>query len=1433
MKYLLSKQLIFFITFSLFLFCSQDSKSQVSADFSANVTEGCSPLLVSFNDLSSGNIIDYHWKFGNNNSSDTSAPSATYISPGSYTVTLIVFGSGGQVDSVVKQNYITVFANPVVDFSASKTTSCLPATIDFSDLTTPGSGQITNWQWDFGDGSASNQQNPTHTYQGLGTYTVSLQVADDNGCSHFFFRDDYINIVNPPNASFSGSNLTGCDAPHTVNFSSNSSGTPPFTYDWDFGDGNTSTQENPSHTYNNTGNYTVKLIVSDQSGCLDSMVRNNYVSINTPTAQIGLNTNYGCTTPATFFQFTNQSTGPQNFVLWNFGDNSIAQTQNPTHVYNNPGVYTVTLITGNSACRDTVTEEIFVQQLEADFEMDQQIACEPPLNVNFTDLSDNAVSWDWDFGDGNTSSDQNPSHTYTVEDSFAITLTVTDTVGCVSTHSDFAIVDIPELTIDALILDHCIPVNAFFSPTLNSVDPAQSYSWDFGDGGTSTAQVPQYTYTDTGEFTVTLDITTQLGCVVSDTIVVLTGDKPTIFDAHFVEDSVCRKEGTTLNITSDFAEEYQGQVPGDDDDPAVIADSNVITSNSKGFIYTPIIIKGIHNECEGDEFVFNDTLKLYGPFCAEIFTQINCDSLYTVHFSHNGVGYQLTDWDFGNGTTSTKNFPSCPYASRGSYDVTLTLTDTITGCTYVKETTVDITDPKARYTITDTLGCSPLRFVVEDDSSQDASGFSWVSNNSNLNFSGAGPDTFTVAPGDYYLSLIVSDNNGCTDTTTKNIKAYGHENLINASATAECVPYTLDVSASVTADTSVSSYTWNIGGSIYSDSLASHEFTSAGNYSVNLTTTDHFGCSTTSSVQFIAADPQAGFTPNKQLACIGENVTFVNTSSPSTGLNYQWDFGDGNTSTQRIPTHQYTYNDTFTVSLFIADQYGCSDTMVRTNIVRTFSPTADFTESDTTAPCPPLFVNFTDQSSDDVVSWSWRFGDNSGSVLEDPGHSYNRPGDFDVQLIVTNSAGCKDTLIKPELINIGGPTGNFVINPPEGCRPLTSSFNIVNANDVAQVTWDFGDGFSANGDTVSHTYTRSGVYYPNVVLLNANNCSFSYERIDTVVVDTLIADFSTSAPDACIPANLSAVDLSEGNVVNWTWVTDSNTYSGQSFPSQLFTEEGDYNLKLIVENPRGCLDSVEKTFTAHPLPYVEISGDTFFCANQTRQLFATDDPDYAYQWMPETGLDDPNSASPNAVLDESISFQVVVSDENSCKDTSEFHDIFVFPELMAEAEPDTTIVMGDTAFLRSSLNLPVTGYEWTPSSSLSCDDCPNPSAFPLETTTYTLVVEDTVGCTEKTTMVEVVVVDDIKIAMPEVFTPNSDDVNDLLFVRGWNIKELVYFKIFNRWGELIFETENINEGWDGTYKGEPQNMDSYAYVIKALSYTEKEAEARGSFSLVR
>ena len=147
--------------------------------------------------------------------------------------------------------------------------------------------------------------------------------------------------------------------------------------------------------------------------------------------------------------------------------------------------------------------------------------------------------------------------------------------------------------------------------------------------------------------------------------------------------------------------------------------------------------------------------------------------------------------------------------------------------------------------------------------------------------------------------------------------------------------------------------------------------------------------------------------------------------------------------------------------------------------------------------------------------------------------------------------------------------------------------------------------------------------------------------------------------------------------------------------------------------------------------------------------------------------------------------------------------------------------------------MPVTGYSWISDPTLSCDTCLHPWASPLQTTEYVVQIQDTVGCDQITLKVLIIVNDEVKVAVPEAFSPNEDGINDLLFVQGVGIKELLEFRIYNRWGELVFETSDLEEGWDGNYRGEPQDIGSFVYVARVKSYSDREVVRKGSFSLLR
>jgi PKD repeat protein len=315
---------------------------------------------------------------------------------------------------------------------------------------------------------------------------------------------------NPPVAEFSGSPTSGC-APLTVNFTDLSTGEID-TWDWTFGDGGTSTAQNPSHQYANPGTYTVSLTVSGSNGS-DTETKTGYITVDeAPVAGFVGSPTSGCA-PLTV-NFTNQSTGTITSYDWDFGDGGSSTAASPSHQYPNPGTYTVTLTVTGPCGSDAEVKTNYISvgaTLVADFSGTPTSGCSP-LTVNFTDASTGDItSYDWDFGDGGTSTAQNPSHQYTSPGDYTVTLTVTGSCGSDSeVKTDYITVDGPP------VADfYGDPTSGSAPLTVSFYDQSSgqvtSYDWDFGDGGTSTAQNPIYDYALAGDYTVTLTVTGPCG----------------------------------------------------------------------------------------------------------------------------------------------------------------------------------------------------------------------------------------------------------------------------------------------------------------------------------------------------------------------------------------------------------------------------------------------------------------------------------------------------------------------------------------------------------------------------------------------------------------------------------------------------------------------------------------------------------------------------------------------------------------------------------------------------------------------------------------------------------------------------------------------------------------------------------------------------------
>ena len=461
------------------------------ADFSTNITMGNAPLIVLFTDQSTGSPISWLWDFGDGiDSKHAMNATHTFTTPGTYTVTLTVTNAAGS-NSVTKAGYITVTSvapvvKPVADFyspeveqarSTGEGVSSSTA-ISFIDNST---GSPTSWLWDFGDGSTSTIQNPTHTYAGDGGYIVDLTATNAAG-SHTISKYGYVlaGISGPASATHFSSNVTSGNAPLTVLFHDDGE-EDIISRLWIFGD-NTSlynqvegNEENATlyatHTYEKSGKYTVMLKVSGRAD-RGIITKYNYVEVTdnlAPVAEFSLNVTSG-TAPLSVL-FNDTSVGSPTSWKWNYGDGIESSTRNATHTFTKPGTYTVNLTVSNAKGTASKLATITVLGRSATVSPVAEFTTSvtsgyAPLSAQFKDSSQNAAGWNWNFGDGATSTEQNPTHIYFKAGNYTVNLTASNGNG---TDSKLATITVLQHPVYAYIANYGSNTTSVIDTATNKV----------------------------------------------------------------------------------------------------------------------------------------------------------------------------------------------------------------------------------------------------------------------------------------------------------------------------------------------------------------------------------------------------------------------------------------------------------------------------------------------------------------------------------------------------------------------------------------------------------------------------------------------------------------------------------------------------------------------------------------------------------------------------------------------------------------------------------------------------------------------------------------------------------------------------------------------------------------------------------------------------
>ncbi len=427
---------------------SAPAPGPVTADFTANPTSGDAPLAVTFTDASSGDIGDWSWDFGDGASSTAQNPSHTYTAAGMYTASLTVTRSDGG-DTDTKNVTITVTPPaPTADFTASTTSGTAPLAVTFTDAST---GDVGKWLWDFGDGTTSTAQNPTHTYSAPGTYTASLTVSRADGSDPDTKSVGITVTDDTPVADFTVSTTSG-DAPLIVTFTDTSSGDVGSRL-WDFGDGNTSTAAQAANTYDTPGSYTATLTVSRADGS-DPDTKSVTITVTSPAPAADFTASPTSGDAPLSVAFTDASTGDVGSRLWDFDDGNTSTARNPSHTYSAAGTYTASLTVSRSDGSDPDTKDVTITVTEPAPEA--AFGASPrqgtgSLTVDFQDVSKgNVTDWSWDFGDGTSGTATNPTHTYSKPGRYTVKLTVSGPTGSdTETKPDYIKVASGPVTVEA------------------------------------------------------------------------------------------------------------------------------------------------------------------------------------------------------------------------------------------------------------------------------------------------------------------------------------------------------------------------------------------------------------------------------------------------------------------------------------------------------------------------------------------------------------------------------------------------------------------------------------------------------------------------------------------------------------------------------------------------------------------------------------------------------------------------------------------------------------------------------------------------------------------------------------------------------------------------------------------------------------------------
>ena len=1414
----------------------------VNAGFDYYYTNICqSPAPVNFVNASQSatTINTYNWNFGDGQTANTSSPTHTFESKGTYQVNLIAKNKSGCADTTIQS--ITI-GKAGADFTY--TNVCANSAVQFTDAS---SAVPTSSAWTFGDGTTSKVISPTHVYAMPGTYTVTLQ-ADFGSCIGSITKK--ITVVTRPHASFTASSSGVCKVPYPVTFTNNTTGAD--TYQWLFGDGKISTDKstNIMHTYTE-GFYDVTLIATAGTGCSDTSIQTNVVKLGPP--QIDSIQNLpikGCipqaVTPIPFIT----TAEPIVKYSWDFGDGTASTEENPQHIYTKVGSYTVSLIVfTSSGCSDT-----FVTANAAKIGIAPKAAFSAnPLNtcalisVNFRDSTQGDVTnWLWKFGDGGESNLKNTTHHYLDTGWFSVTL-ISSNLECKDS-----------VTIDKYVYIKA-PV-ALYQSSFNCALPydrtftdqsiaAKTWLWDFGDGTNSSEPSPVHTFAKTGTYIVKLKVTND-ECFDTLQVKMQVVDEHPAFTYDYSSKPACRNDlitFTATNINPDNISSYNW-IYGDSTSSLF---KGVVSSTHKytktGTFIPQLITKDILG-CQ-DTVIDKTGATIYGPtagFGNDSGACINATVMFHDSTKTDGM-HALQKWEWAYEPNDAQSYTNAAsyahqYTKEGYYDITLKVYDSY-GCkdSITKAKALQITNPKALFSVNDSLICAKNNVSFTDSSTGEKLSYSWSwgDNTSSGDTAGAVVHSY-VNEGIYSVSLFVTDKFKCkSDTTINNAIIISNPKaimVINGPTSTTCPPLLVTpVSHSLHAQ----SLSWNFGdGSITKIDTPSHNYIMGGDYDLMLIAKGFGECYDTAHQAIKLKGPSGIFSYNPLVHCNPSTVSF--TCETKNAVKVTWDFNDGVVTPDNgshTASHVYKNNGKYLPKLLMTDKDGCFVGLENLDTLYISGAKADYVAT-SQATCDSSLAAFAQTSVpyyDEITTYQWSFGDGAISTQANPEHYYTKSGTYQAKLSVATKAGCTDSVERAITVTVHKTPRVTLVAPDSVC--VQSSVLLYGSDSLNQEgntwRWSFGDNISdSGGSRIYHKFMDGGLHHISAIVTTPFGCIDSAAAL----LQAIALPNISLGPDSFVCSGSTMMLQPKGAAI-YSWQND-NSLSCTNCATPIAAPSVNTSYIVTGANQFGCAASDSIALEVIKPQTISVNNDTL-CLGENKELEASGAD--LYSWSPALYLDNSTIANPkfHAAIDTAIVYTVTGMDRKKCFSDTKLVTVKVYPIPHIEIQQkDIDLNVGFSTQISMKSSEDVTQWRWEPQTFLSDASIESPVASPKQTITYSCVASNNGSCFARDQVTIHITCNNANMFVPNTFSPNKDGVNDKFFPRGTGVFNIKSLRVFNRWGEVVFERDNFlpnseSDGWDGTFKGQPLSSDVYVYMLDIICENNTVIPFKGNVTLVR